>query len=69
MKQLLLLLICSIFTPFSLAQIINVPNDQPTMQAAIDFSVDGDTVLVTEGTYYETIDFNGKDQLIVGNFI
>ena len=33
------------------AATIHVPGDQPTIQAGIDASVDGDTVLVADGTY------------------
>jgi len=33
------------------AQVINVPTDYTTIQAAIDAGVDGDTVMVTPGTY------------------
>jgi hypothetical protein len=43
------------------ADTIHVPQDQPTVQAAIDASLDGDTVLVGPGTYLENIDFRGKD--------
>ena len=37
-----------------------VPTNFPTIQAAIDASVDGDTVLVSEGTYFENIRYRGK---------
>src|SRR5687768_16244262 len=41
------------------AATIHVPADQPTIQAAIDASASGDTVLVAPGTYYEDINFFG----------
>lgn len=34
---------------------IRVPLDQPTIQAAIDASVNGDVVVVDSGTYYESL--------------
>jgi hypothetical protein len=39
---------------------IQVPADQPTIQAAINAANDGDTVLVSDGIYLENINFNGK---------
>jgi hypothetical protein len=37
-----------------------VPEVYPSIQEAIDASYDGDTVLVSEGTYYENIRLRGK---------
>jgi len=46
------------------AATIHVPADQPTIQAGIDATVNGDTVLVADGTYTgdgnRDIDFGGK---------
>jgi len=39
---------------------IHVPADYPTIQSAIDASVDGDVVIVSPGTYVESINFLGK---------
>jgi hypothetical protein len=49
------------FVPAALAQqTIHVPADQPTIQAGINAASNGDTVVVSPGTYYENIDFLGK---------
>ena len=44
----------------ALATTINVPADQPTIQAAINAAVNGDVVVVVPGTYPENINFLGK---------
>ncbi len=47
---------------------INVPEDQPTIQSAIDSSGDGGLVLVAEGTYYENINFKGKKITVASHY-
>jgi len=51
------------------ATIINVPADQTTIQAGIDASSNGDTVLVAPGYYLENISFKGKDIVVSSHFL
>ncbi len=61
-------IIASLLFAISLsATVINVPADQATVQAGIDATVDGDTVLVEAGLYYETIDFIGKNIVLLSS--
>jgi parallel beta-helix repeat protein len=43
-----------------LATTIHVPADQPTIQAGINAAINGDTVLVAPGNYYERLSYHGK---------
>lgn len=59
----LLLLTSNIF-----AVIIYVPGSQPTIQAGINASSNGDTVLVEPGTYFENINFRGKNIVVTSRY-
>jgi predicted outer membrane repeat protein len=48
------------------AAIVNVPDDQPTIQLGITAASPSDTVLIAPGTYQELIDFHGK-AIVVGS--
>jgi len=51
------------------ATIINVPDDYSTIQAGINASSDGDTVLVQPDTYVENINFNGHNIVLGSLFL
>ena len=42
------------------AAIRYVPSQYPSVQLAVEAAVNGDTVLVADGTYYENVRFRGK---------
>ncbi len=46
--------------------VVEVPGEVPTIQEAIDAASNGDTVLVSAGTYYENIEINGKYIALIG---
>ena len=43
---------------------VYVPDDYPTIQAAVDAASPGDTIIVRNGTYTENVDVN-KDHLTI----
>ena len=49
--------------------IINVPENFPKIQEAINSSVDGDTIIVAPGTYFENVNFRGKNILLTSHYL
>ncbi|MBL9204951.1 MAG: right-handed parallel beta-helix repeat-containing protein [Opitutaceae bacterium] len=50
------------------AAVLRVPQDHATLQTAIDAAVTGDTVLVSPGTYRESLHIEGKDITLASEF-
>jgi predicted outer membrane repeat protein len=52
-----------------LATMRRVPSQYPTIQSAINASNNGDTVLVSDSTYYENIRFMGKRIVVASTYL
>jgi len=52
------------FTALAFPATIYVPDDYSAIQTAINVCVDGDTIIVRPGTYFENVDFVGKNVLL-----
>lgn len=61
MRKIFLTIFISGVAVSASATIINIPADYTAIQQGINASVDGDTVLVQPGAYYENIDFNSRN--------
>ena len=58
-----------VFVCDTFADTINIPADYATIQEGIDAAVVGDTVLVQPGTYFENINYNGKNITVGSLFL
>ncbi len=71
--RILILLFLTSIIQVSIAQIITVKQDgtgdYTTIQQAVDASINGDTVLVYPGTYFENINYNGKNITVASLFL
>jgi len=62
-----ILIVCSVSITES--QIIHIPSDYLSIQEGISAAQNGDTILVDEGTYYENINFRGKNIVVASSFL
>jgi parallel beta-helix repeat protein len=54
-----------LLAPLAAADTLHVPQDFATIQAAVDASADGDTIVVHKGTYSEAVVVTGKTGLLI----
>ena len=70
MKRFASLVLLLSLIKLSLAQnTLLVPSAYSTIQAAVNASVDGDTVLVSPGLYNETVSLNGKSIVLASLYL
>jgi len=53
----------------TVATVIEIPGDYPTIQAGMDAAISYDTVLVAPGHYYENVNFKGKPIVLTSHFM
>jgi hypothetical protein len=68
MKKLFIITFVTIILAVTHSTIRNVPGSYTTIQAAINASVNGDTVLVATGTYFQNINFRGRKIVVTSRY-
>ncbi len=69
MKRIILLIITFFINVVLFSVTLNIPTQYPTIQAGINAAQNGDMVLVEPGTYYENINFRGKNITVTSQYI
>ncbi len=67
MKTIIFMFGCLFAAACLQGQIIFIPNDFPSIQEGIHAANPGDTIIVSDGIYYERINFMGKKPLTVAS--
>ncbi len=62
--KILLLIISTVCYLNAAAAVVTVPGNFNSIQEAINGATNGDTIVVTPGTYYENINFRGKSIMV-----
>ena len=68
-RNLYFIIVATFFVNHGYTTIHHVPDDYQTIMGGVYNSVHGDTVQVSSGTYYENIDFLGKNILLTSDFL
>jgi hypothetical protein len=62
-------LLIILWNTIAMAKIIKVPQEQSKIQYGILAAENGDSVLVSNGTYYENLNFLGRNVVVASNFL
>ncbi|MGD8545240.1 MAG: S8 family serine peptidase, partial [Candidatus Bathyarchaeota archaeon] len=54
------------YVPVRIPEVIRVPDDYGTIQGAVDAAMDGDTIFVASGTYYENVWIDKENLALLG---
>ena len=65
--KLSIIIIIIFISNITLANVLLVPQQYPTIQTAINASSANDTILISSGIYFENINFRGKPIVVKGN--
>lgn len=68
-KTFAFLTLLILFCFYTKATRIFVPATYSTIQSAINHAVNGDTIVVSSGVYFENINFNGKNIVLTSNYL